>query len=73
MYNLYATSTANISHFVSLFWCPLDVKTPRDVVPVLEREFFIDNLQPTGPSPLYHRDDLVDRPRAMGVGIPFSG
>ena len=23
--------------------------------------------QPTGPSPLYHRDDLVDRPRAMGV------
>jgi len=23
--------------------------------------------QPTGPNPLYHRDDLVDRPRAMGV------
>ena len=23
--------------------------------------------QPTGPNPLYHRDDLVDRPRDMGV------
>ena len=23
--------------------------------------------QPTGPNPLYHRDDEVDRPRAMGV------
>ena len=23
--------------------------------------------QPTGPNPLYHRDDQVDRPRAMGV------
>ena len=21
--------------------------------------------QPTGPNPLYHRDDLVDRPRAI--------
>ena len=26
--------------------------------------------QPTGPNPLYHRDDQVDRPRAMGVWIP---
>ena len=23
--------------------------------------------KPTGPNPLYHRDDQVDRPRAMGV------
>ena len=23
--------------------------------------------QPTGPNPFYHRDDLVDRPRAMGA------
>jgi len=29
-------------------------------------------LTPTGPNPLYHRDDLVDRPRATGVWIPFS-
>ena len=28
--------------------------------------------QPSGPNPLYHRDDQVDRPRAMGVCIPFS-
>jgi hypothetical protein len=26
--------------------------------------------QPT-PNPLYHRHDLVDRPRVTGVGIPF--
>ena len=25
------------------------------------------NLQPPDPNPLYQRDDLVDRPRAMGV------
>jgi len=25
-----------------------------------------------GPNPLHHRDDYVDRPRAMGVRIPFS-
>ena len=29
--------------------------------------------QPAGPNPLYHRNDLVDRPRAMGVCIPFPG
>jgi hypothetical protein len=23
--------------------------------------------QPAGPNPLFHRDDLVDQPRAMGV------
>ena len=28
--------------------------------------------QPAGPDPLYHRDDEVDRPRAIGVWIPFS-
>jgi len=28
--------------------------------------------QPTGLNPLYHRDDSVDRPRAMGVRILFS-
>ena len=28
--------------------------------------------QPTGPSPLYRRDDLVDRPCAMGVWILYS-
>ena len=27
--------------------------------------------QPTGLNPLYHRDDDVDRPRAMGIWIPF--
>ena len=26
-----------------------------------------ERLFPTGPNPLYHRDDEVDRPRAMGV------
>jgi len=25
------------------------------------------HCQPTGPNPLYHRDDKVDLPRAMGV------
>jgi len=30
-----------------------------------ERDFFIDNL--TGPNPLYRRNELVGRPRAMGV------
>ena len=34
----------------------------------VERDFY---SQPTGPNPLYHRDDLVVRPRAMGVcGTP---
>ena len=27
--------------------------------------------QPTGPNPLHHQDDSVDRPRAMGVELPF--
>ena len=35
-----------------------------------ERDFFID--EPTGPNPLDHRDDLVDRPRVMAVCIPIS-
>ena len=37
----------------------------------VERE--ISYRQPTGPKPLDHRDDEVDRPRAMGVRIPFFG
>ena len=28
--------------------------------------------QPPGPNPLCHRDDFVDRPRAMRIQIPFS-
>ena len=28
-------------------------------------------VQPTGPNPLYHRDDEVDRPRAMEFEFPF--
>jgi len=28
--------------------------------------------KPAGPKPLYHRDDWVDRPRALGVRVPFS-
>ena len=32
----------------------------------LERER-VFNYQPAGPDPLYHPDDLVDRPRAMRV------
>ena len=31
----------------------------------LDRPCQRERLQPTGPSPLYHRDDWVDRPRAM--------
>ena len=27
----------------------------------------VHHWQPTGPSPLYHQDDLMDWPRAMGV------
>jgi len=38
-------------------------------VPDKERVLY---FQPTGPNPLYHRDDQVDRPRAMAVSIPFS-
>ena len=29
--------------------------------------------QPTSPNPLYQRDDLVDRTRAMEFEIPFPG
>ena len=29
--------------------------------------------QPAGPNPLYHRDDSVDRPRAMEFEFPFPG
>ena len=29
-------------------------------------------LTRTGPNPLHHRDDQMDRPRSMGVWIPFS-
>ena len=29
--------------------------------------------QPTGPNPLHHREDLVDRPRAMRVGVQQLG
>ena len=29
--------------------------------------------QPTGPNPLHHRDDLVDRPRALKFEFPFPG
>ena len=37
----------------------------RHQFPAMEREFFIDNLLVRIDS--YHRDDEVDRPRAMGV------
>ena len=30
-------------------------------------------MWPTGPNPLYHRDDLVDRPRAMGIHRSADG
>ena len=39
----------------------------RDFVEVVqERDLCIDNLL-VGPNPLHHRDDVVDRPRVMGV------
>jgi len=38
-------------------------RSPR-VVSLRERVLY---RQPTGPNPLYHRDNKVDRPRAMGV------
>ena len=38
--------------------------------PATERVFY---FQPAGPSPLYHRDDLVDRPRAMEYEFPVPG
>jgi hypothetical protein len=29
--------------------------------------------QPTGPNPLYHRDDLVERPRAIQISFHSDG
>ena len=37
---------------------------PTDIPTYRERVLY---RQPTGANPLHHRDDLVDRPRAMGV------
>ena len=44
---------------------PGSLETVAVAMLVLGRERILD-WQPTGPNPLYHRDDLVDRPRAMG-------
>ena len=44
---------------------------PRSA-PSAQRERVIYR-QPTSPNPLYHRHNLVDRPRAMGFEIPSPG
>jgi len=41
-----------------------DKKAHKGAPSVSERVLY---WQPTGPNPLFHRDDEVDRPRAMGV------
>ena len=47
---------------------PRDLPTPL-LAPFLQGEILY--LQPNGPNPLDHPNNLVDRPRAMGKSIPF--
>jgi len=55
---------------VLALWSPPTAQgTSLPLKPARERLIY---WRPTGPKPICHRDDLVDRPRAMGVWIPFS-
>jgi len=69
MYNLSITSLADI--YARASQPGVAAKQPLSY-PEPSRDRVL-HWQPTGPNLLYHRDDLMDRPRAMGVWIPFQG
>ena len=65
-------------HFIieMIWWTGLEPWEFESPIPGSLTSTFLEGVlggpQPTGPNPLHHRDDLLHRPRAMGVQVLCS-